>query len=307
MNLGGGLTGLVGAGGQGGAFSPQAQQDQQKKQMLAQLFQAIQKSKQQQGQQGQGAPSALPGSPQGQGGPAGDLPSMDQMINQLIASPGNNATKMQALEQYGAFASPFEKMQVQLTMQSQKLEAAQQRLDDQMKNMQLIQTMKNSQSGANNAATNATRERGQDISSTNTDKRVGATERGQDMRSDTSWAALEEKQRHETTMENIASVSAENKKPFMAARDTYNKAASLYQSLTRPGATPAASAEDIAFAKDKMDKAQATMTKLAGSGGSAAQLPDGVKPEDITPENLEHTAKVNGITVDEVKKRLGVQ
>ncbi len=105
-------------------------------------------------------------------------------------------------------------------------------------------------------------------------------------------------------MEN--SVTAENKKPFQAARDTYNRAAALYQSLTRPGVIAGqASQTDIDAAKTKMDTAQATMEKLAGGGASPAA--PAIDPKQLTPENLEFTAKKYGITVDEVKKRLGVQ
>lgn len=106
-------------------------------------------------------------------------------------------------------------------------------------------------------------------------------------------------------VQSLASkVSAENKKPFDAAKTTYNKAASLYQSLTAPGRIPAASVEDIKFAKDKMDAAQDKMEQLASTRNGASPAVD---PKLVTPENLQHTAEKYGITVEEVKKRLGVQ
>lgn len=104
-----------------------------------------------------------------------------------------------------------------------------------------------------------------------------------------------------------STVATENKKPFQAAKDKFDKAASLYQSLTRPGATPAADPADIKFAKDKMDKFEAEMNGLAGGASGSQPLPAGIKSEDITPENLQHTADKYGITVDEVKAKLGVK
>lgn len=101
-------------------------------------------------------------------------------------------------------------------------------------------------------------------------------------------------------------VASEDKKPFQAAKDKYDKAASLYQTLMRPGVTPAANPEDVKFAKDKMDAAQAEMERLSSSGAEPAAK---IAPDDprITPENLQHTADKYGITVDEVKKKLGIQ
>lgn len=77
------------------------------------------------------------------------------------------------------------------------------------------------------------------------------------------------------------SVSKENKKPFDAAKTQYNRAASLYQSLTAPGRTPSASPDDIAFAKQKMDGASDNMVRLAGSSGAAAALTKPTAGEEV--------------------------
>jgi len=90
-------------------------------------------------------------------------------------------------------------------------------------------------------------------------------------------------------------VPPENKKPFQAARDQYTRASAFYKSLTRPGAMPAASAEDIKYAKDKMDAAADNMVKLAsGPGGSnGTGTKEKIKPGEEIRKDAEGNIFVN--------------
>lgn len=107
------------------------------------------------------AGGAAPGA--SSGGFGGNLPPIDQMMSLLSKSGLSDDQQFEALQKYGAFASPIEKYTQQLTMAQEKMGMASQMLDEKMKNAVLLQQMRG------------------DTSSANTDKRVTAQERGQDM------------------------------------------------------------------------------------------------------------------------------
>lgn len=167
-----------------GQAQPQIQQlqDQQRtRSSMAQLFQALSQARAQQGgapggggrpgQPGGGGmfggqpapggatPSALPGS-----GPAAGMPSLEQIIEQISNTPGDDAAKMQALEHYGAFISPFDKMTQQLEMKQAQLSNANSMLETRMQSMRDLQLLRNQQSGANAETRSNTASTGQDIS-----------------------------------------------------------------------------------------------------------------------------------------------
>lgn len=181
--------GAIGSFLQGAGPNLQAQQNQRMQQgQQAALVQALQQyASQQNAQRGATAPmaplnpapaaatstgaQAMPaatGAAPSSGGFGGNLPPIDQMMSLLSKSGLSPDQQFEALQKYGAFASPIEKYTQQLTMAQEKMGMASQMLDEKMKNAVLLQQMRG------------------DTSSSNTDKRVAATERGQDTRADTA-------------------------------------------------------------------------------------------------------------------------
>jgi hypothetical protein len=113
-----------------------------------------------------------PGGPQ-PSGPGSGVPSMDKLMAAVASMPNlRDDQKMQILEQYGAFATPYEKMLQQMDLKITQLNAQSQRAQDMMENARTLAAMR---IGA--------QERGQDLNAQNVDKRVAATERGQDITS----------------------------------------------------------------------------------------------------------------------------
>lgn len=168
-----------------GLAQPQLQQMQQGQQQKGQQAAIIQALQQYAGQrpQGGGLPqqaATMPGgapSPNTQAPPTqnnsfgGGLPPLDQIIASLSKSGLSPDQQYEALQKYGAFASPIEKYTQQLNMASEKMDMTRQMLDEKMKNAVLLQQMRG------------------DTSSSNTHARIGAQERGQDVRADTAAGA----------------------------------------------------------------------------------------------------------------------
>lgn len=307
---------------------------------------------------GQSALPSMQGMPQ-----AGPRDDTFKMIDIVANMPGlSDADKFAVLKSTGAYMSPLEKYTQQLDMAQQRLADQQQLLDERSKTLLQLQQMRDSTSSGNTNARIGAIERGQDMNAQNVENRITAEERGQDIRAGTAKdaqniaqqradsyqqgmqsraiqgeeglrihqqnadtssdragtykygtmknAELKEqgqKERQRLDTAKIARlqtrVSAEDKKPFQAAKDIYDRAAALYQSLTRPGALPAPTPDDIAFAKQKMDGAQAKMEELANKGAARGNSPTSPGPSQ---EDLEFTAQKYGISVDEVKKKLGM-
>ena len=359
FNMSGALAGLAGAGGPGGAFNPQTQiqnqelqKMQQQKQQEAALAQAMkQYAGQQQAQ-----------NPGGQQKP----PDPMQMLDMLSQAPIGDDQKYEAWQNYTKSINPIDKLQNQFDLGMQKIDAARARLEDQQGFLLKLQNMKDSTSRANTQDRVGATERGQDMNSANVDKRLDTTERGQDIMSedrnrdigrkivsqeennkvrqqnadtatdrantskegmllkdkrageamDFKKLALKEKndlivrgqdKQYQERMANIASKGTpEQKAEFDAAKAEFTQASADYRnakiSMNSSAADIAAQADKALAAQQKMEQSAA---KVQGSREPAK--PVEISPEDITPENLEHTAKVNGITVDEVKKRLGIQ
>lgn len=309
------------------------------------------------------APSTPPPPTPQQGMPTGGLPQQggapsprSDMLKQIdiVANMQglNDAQKMGVLTQMGAFTAPMEKYTQQLEMAQQKLSAQQMMLDERSKTLVQLQQMRDATSGSNTDKRVGAEERGQDIGASNTDKRVSAQERGQDItsgdkaadrpikqqRADTQDRAvgskiiqgeegLKIKQQNADTASDRAgtyktgtmlrnkvsqqladskgnvdkariaklaqSASPENKKPFQAAKDKFDKAAALYQSLVKPGVIPAPDPEDVKFAKDKMDKFQGEMEQLANNGASPAAAAPAQKEKIKPGEEVRYDAQGN--------------
>lgn len=141
---------------------------------------------------------------------AGGMPDLNSMITMLSKSNMSPDQQYEALQSYGAFASPFEKMQNQLTMTQQKLQSQSELLDERLKEMDRlgklradVATRGQDIGSANVDKRVGAQERGQDVSASNTNKRVGATERGQDITAGTAKAKLDESERHHQALEFI--------------------------------------------------------------------------------------------------------
>lgn len=92
--------------------------------------------------------SMPPASPQN---PGAGVPSMDKIMAAVANMPNlRDDQKMQILEQYGAFASPYEKMLQQMEMKTQQYQFQSQRAEDMMNNARTIAAMR--EGGANTRA-----------------------------------------------------------------------------------------------------------------------------------------------------------
>ncbi len=330
----------------------QLQEMQQQKQQQAGMAQAMQRYQAQQQQQNPGQ-SVRPPDPM-------------QMMDMLSKSGLPEDQQGAIWERYTKEINPVEKLQNQLEMGQAKITAAQDMLEEKTKTLLRLQGMRDATSSSNTDKRVGAMERGQDIGAENVAKRVGATERGQDIastdrnrgitqravaqeenigvkrqnadtatdRANTSKESMLLKDRREgekldfkkmalkekndlitrgqdkTYQAKMASIATRGtpaqKAEFDAAKSEFVQASADYRNAK---ISLDSSTEDIEAQADKTLAAQQKMEAAAAKVDSAREpaKPVTITAEDYTPENLEHTAKVNGITVDEVKKRLGIQ
>jgi hypothetical protein len=180
--MAGGFAGMLGAGGPQGFFGADQTALRRKQGEDAAVAKVMQQyAQKQQAAQAQGG---QPGGQQGQGGFMGQMPPLDKMIDMLGQSGLPADQQFEALKNYGAFASPFERMMNQMEMKQLQMDNQRNMLDERMKNMTLIQQMRDDTSRSNTKDRTDTTRRGQDMNAENVDARLDTTERGQDIASE---------------------------------------------------------------------------------------------------------------------------
>lgn len=244
MNLGTALAGY-------GQAQPQLQQmqamQQQKAQQAAQA-KAMQQYSAQQQQQGQQP----------------KLPDPMQMMDMLSKSGLPEDQQYQAWQQYSKAINPIDKLQNQFDLGMQKIDSARTRLEDQQGFLMKLQGMKDSTSRAN------------------TQDRVGAEDRGQDMRADTAGEALDfrksslkekndlitrgQDKQYQAKMAALAAKGTpEQAEEFKAAQTEFTQASADYRnakmSLNSTSADIQAQADKAVAAQQKMEQAAAKAQK----------------------------------------------